>query len=137
MATYVGMNLGIEKMMEAGNAGTDTWTCALVTAAPTVATDTTLVAEVANGNGYTTGGNSCAVTSSASTAGVYKLVLADPATWTASGAGFSFSHVVLYNSTLAQCIGYWAYGSTVTMVAGDTFTADLSAANGVFTIATP
>jgi hypothetical protein len=67
---------------------------------------------------------------------VYKLVLADPPTWTATGGGFTFRYVILYNLTLTQCIGYWDYGSEVVMngTNGDTFTADLDQVNGVFTI---
>lgn len=138
MAAYVKYELGIEKMLEAGNAGTDTWQVILSNTAPNVATHTTAASatELTTGGGYTAGGNNAAVTTAVSTGGVYKLVLADPATWTATGGGFSFRYVILYNLTLTQCIGYWDYGSTVTMngLNGDTFTADLDAVNGVFTI---
>jgi hypothetical protein len=138
MASYVKYQLGIEKMMEAGNAGTDTWKLKLTNAAPTVATDTTIVSELASSGGYTVGGVSCTITSAVSTAGVYKLILAAPAspTWTASGGGFTFRYVVLVNETLGQCIGYWDYGSSVALSGtnADTFTPTLDAANGVFTV---
>ena len=136
MATYVKYELGIEKMMEAGNAGSDTWQVILSNTAPVVATDTTAASatELGTAGGYTAGGNNAAVSTATSTAGVYKLVLADPATWTASAGGFTFRYVILYNLTLTQCIGYWDYGSSLVMTAGQTFTADLSAANGVFTV---
>ena len=134
MATYVKFQLATEKMVEAGNMGSDTWAVCLTNTAPTVASDTTVVAEVANGNGYTTGGNSCAVSTAVSTAGVYKLVLADPAAWTATGAGFTFRYAILYNATQTQCWGYWDYASSQLVAAGETLTVDLSAANGVFTV---
>jgi hypothetical protein len=136
MAAYVKYELGIEKMLEAGNMGSDTWQVILSNTAPTVASDTTAVSatELGTAGGYTAGGNNAAVSTAVSTAGVYKLVLADPTTWTASAGGFTFRYVILYNLSLTQCIGYWDYGSSVVMVAGDTFTADLSAANGVFTV---
>ena len=137
MAAYVKYLLGIEKMMEAGNAGTDTWKLKLTNAAPTVATDTTIVSELATSGGYTVGGVACTITSAVSTAGVYKLILAAPAspTWTASGGGFTFRYVVLVNDTLAQCIGYWDAGSTVMNgTNGDTFTPTLDAVNGTFTV---
>ena len=138
MAAYVKYELGIEKMLEAGNAQTDTWQVILSNTAPNVATNTTALSatELATGGGYTAGGNNAAVTTALSTSGVYKLVLADPATWTASGGGFTFRYVILYNLSLTQCIGYWDYGSAVVMngTNGDTFTADLDQANGVFTI---
>jgi hypothetical protein len=138
MATFVKYELGIEKMLEAGNMGSDTWQVILSNTAPNVATNTTAASctELSTGGGYTAGGNNAAVTTATSTGGVYKLVLADPATWTATGGGFSFRYVILYNLTLTQAIGYWDYGSTVVMngTNGDTFTADLDGANGVFTV---
>ena len=140
MASYVKYLLGIEKMMEAGNAGTDTWQLILSNTAPTVATDTTAASatELGTSGGYTAGGVNCTVTSSVSTAGVFKLILAAPAspTWTASGGGFTFQYVILYNLTLTQCIGYWNYGSAVVMngTNADTFTPTLDAVNGVFTV---
>ena len=140
MATYVKYELGIEKMMEGGNAGTDTWQLILSNTAPNVATNTTAVSatELSTGGGYTAGGVNCTITSATSTAGVYKLILAAPAspTWTASGGGFTFRYVILYNLTQTQCIGYWDYGSSVVMngTNADTFTPTLDASGGVFTV---
>jgi len=140
MAAYVKYQLGIEKMMEAGNAGTDTWQLILSNTAPNVATHTTAVSatELSTGGGYTAGGVNCTITSAVSTAGVYKLILAAPAspTWTASAGGFTFQYVILYNLSLTQCIGYWDYGSAVVMngTNADTFTPTLDGVNGVFTI---
>ena len=138
MAAYVKYQLGIEKMMESGNAQTDTWQVILSNTAPNVATDTTAASatELGTAGGYTAGGNNAAVSTAAATAGVYKLVLNNPATWTASGGGFTFRYVILYNLTLTQCIGYWDYGSAVVMngANGDTFTAQLDGANGVFQV---
>jgi hypothetical protein len=141
MATYVKYELGIEKMMEGGNAGSDTWQLILSNTAPNVATNTTAASatELGTSGGYTAGGVNCTITSAASTSGTYKLVLAAPAspTWTASGGGFTFRYVILYNLTQTQVIGYWDYGSAVIMngTNADTFTPTLDAVNGVFTVA--
>ena len=136
--TYVKYELGIEKMMEAGNAGTDTWQLILSNTAPNVATHTTAASatELGTAGGYTAGGVNCTITSAVSTAGVYKLTLAAPVspTWTASGGGFTFRYVILYNLTLTQCIGYWDRGSATVMVAGDTYTPTLDAGNGTYTV---
>jgi len=140
MAAYVKYQLGIEKMMEAGNAGTDTWQLILSNTAPNVATHTTAVSatELSTGGGYTAGGVNCTITSAVSTAGVYKLILAAPAspTWTASAGGFTFQYVILYNLSLTQCIAYWDYGSAVVMngTNADTFTPTLDGSGGVFTV---
>jgi hypothetical protein len=132
MAAYNKFLPATEQMNEGMNAGTDAWRIVLATALTN--TDTTITAEVPNGNGYVTGGNSAATTSSATTAGVFKLTLADPAIWTATGAGFTFRYAILYNSTTATPVGYWDYGSSQVVAAGETVTVDLDASNGVYTV---
>jgi hypothetical protein len=94
--------------------------------------------EVANGNGYTTGGNTAASATVAYTAGTNLATFdaADPATWTASGAGFAFRYAVTYDSTTGLLIGYNDYGSTLTLNVGDTFTLTFDAA-GIFTTTVP
>ncbi len=140
MASYVKYQLGIEKLIEGGNPGSDTWQLILSNTAPTVATDTTAASatELSTSGGYTAGGVNCTVTSAVSTAGVYKLILAAPAspTWTASGGGFSARYVILYNLTQTQCVAYWDYGSTFVMngTNADTFTPTLDPSAGTFTI---
>jgi len=136
--TYVKYQIGTEVLQEAANAGTDSWRLILSNTAPNVATNTTAASatELSTGGGYTAGGVTCTVTSAAQTGGVYKLVLAAPAspTWTASGGGFTFQYVILYNLTNTQCIGYWDRGSPTVMAAGDTYTPTLDASNGVYTV---
>ena len=140
MAAYVKYQLGIEKMMEGGNAGTDTWQLILSNTAPNVATNTTAASatELGTSGGYTAGGVNCTVTSAVSTGGVYKVILSAPGspTWTATAGGFTFQYVILYNLTQTQCIGYWDYGSAVVMngTNGDTFTPTLDPSGGVFTV---
>ena len=136
MVAAVKYQLATEKMVEGGNMGGDTWQVLLSNTTPDVATDTdaTSASEIAGGTGYTTGGNNAAVSSATSTAGVYKLVLADPATWTGTGAGFTFRYAILYNLTQTQCWLYWDYGSSQLVGLGETLAVDLSAANGVFTV---
>lgn len=140
MAAYVKYQKGIEVIAEGANCGTDTWKLILSNTAPVVATDTTAASatELSTAGGYTAGGVTCSITSAVQTAGTYKLILAAPAapTWTASGAGFTFRYVILYNLTNTQCIGYWDYGSSVVMngTNGDTFTPTLDASGGTFTI---
>jgi hypothetical protein len=138
MATFVKYNSGAEALVEGINAGTDTWKIALTNTAPNVATNTVLadITDLSTSGGYTAGGNTCAITSSSQSGGVYKLVLADPTTWTATGAGFTFRYCVLYSATASNAlVGYWDYGSNVTMNATDTFTVDLDGAAGTFTVA--
>lgn len=124
--------------MESINAGSDAWKVALTNRAPVVATDATLTdaSEIAAGNGYTAGGNAATTTSSTQTGGTYKLILASPTAWTATGGSLGpFRYAVLYDSTTNNLIGYWDYGSSVTLATGESFTVSLDGTNGVFTVA--
>jgi len=122
----------------------DTIKAALFTTSYTPAQDTdelysSLTNEVANGNGYTTGGNTCAsptiTVTGASNAVAFKA--SSPSTWTASGAGFTFRYVVIYDSTTSLLIGYDdVYPSSQALAAGDTFTYTLDS-NGVFSTTVP
>lgn len=138
MATFTKFNSFVEAVTEkVHNLGSDTLKVMLTNSAPsasnTVKADIT---EISAGNGYTAGGTQATQTSSAQSAGVYKLVCAD-VVFTASGGSIGpFRYAVLYNDTAAsdELIGYWDYGSAITLTTGGTFTVDFSATNGVLTL---
>jgi hypothetical protein len=95
------------------------------------------ITEIAVGNGYAAGGAQATQASSAQSAGTYKLVLND-VTFTAAGGSLpTFRYAVLYNDTAAnkELVGWWDYGSTVSITNGNSFTVDFDATNGVLTIA--
>ena len=139
MATYNKFNSFVEAMAEkAHNLGADTLKVALTNTAPS-ASNTVLadITQIANGNGYTTGGSTTTQSSSAQTSGTYKLVLGD-VVFTASGGPMgTFQWSVLYNDTATsdELIGYWDYGSAVSLADGETFTWDADPTNGVLTVA--
>lgn len=133
MAVYNKVAGSREAIVEGMNLGTDQWAIALTNTAPSLAF-TAGTSDLATGGGYTAGGNNVATSGSAEAAGTYKLTLADPAVWTASGANIGpFRYAMLVNKTTNQCIGYWDYGSSITLngTNGDTFTVDLDQTNGV------
>lgn len=140
MATYNKFHSFVEALAEKQhNLGTDTLKVYLSNTAPNAATMTVKadLAEISAGNGYTAGGNTATQSSSAQTAGVYKLVLADPTMWTASGGSIGpFRYAVLYNDTASgdPLIAWWDYGTSITLGAGDTFAVDFDPSTGVLTI---
>ncbi len=73
-------------------------------------------------------------TSSAQTAGTYKLIVTD-LVLTASGAVATFRRVGVYNDTPTSpadpLVGHWDYGADVTLANGETFTIDLDGTNGL------
>lgn len=140
MAAFNKFNSFVEAVAEkVHNLGADSLKVMLSNTAP-VATNTVKIdiTEIAAGNGYTAGGNVATVSSSLQTAGTYKLILSDPATWTATGGSIGpLRYAVLYNDTATnkELIGWWDYGSSVTLATGETFTVDLDQVNGVLTLA--
>ncbi len=140
MAAFAKFNAFVETLAEGGfNLGSDTLKVYLTNATPSAADDAVKadLAEITNENGYTAP-LTCTVSASAQTSGTYKLTLADPSVITASGGTIGpFRYVVLYDDTHASdaLIGYWDYGSSITLQIGETFTIDLSADNGVLTLA--
>lgn len=78
-------------------------------------------------------------TSSSQTGGTYKLVLADITLTSTGGTTGPFRYVYIYNDTVTTpadpLIGYYDYGSSLTLNDGDSLTVDFSAANGVLQIA--
>lgn len=138
MAAFSKFNSFVEAVAEKKhNLGADTLKVVLTNSAP-VATNTQLsdITQIANGNGYTTGGTAATISSSAQSSGTYKLVLAD-VVFTATGAVGPFRYAVLYNDTATndELIGWWDYGSAVTLANTDTFTVDFDATTGVLTLA--
>lgn len=118
------------------NLGSDSLKVYLTNAAP-VATNTVYntPADLSTGGGYTAGGTAPSITSCIQTSGTLKLVLGDVVFTATTGFG-PFQYAVLYNDTAAskQLIGWWNYGTPVTLGALETFTWDADPTNGVLTI---
>jgi hypothetical protein len=140
MASFNKFNSFVEALAEKKHdLGADTLKVLLTNTAP-VATNGVKadLTEISAGNGYTAGGATASITSSSQTSGTYKLVLGDPATWTASGGTIGpLRYAVLYNDTATndELIGWWDYGSSITLAAGESFAVDFDATTGVLTLA--
>jgi hypothetical protein len=97
------------------------------------------ITQVANGNGYTTDGATVGTITGAQTSGTMKVTGGTDPVFTATGSLGPFRYAVLFNSTptspLKPLIGWWDYGSSVTLATGETFTVDIDQTNGLFTVA--
>ena len=134
MATFTKIFSFSEALAEkVHNLGSDTLTIALTNTAHTTSwTQLSDLTEVAYTN---LSARVITTTTSAQTAGTYKLVLAD-LVLTASGAVGPFQYVYIYNdsATNDELIGYYDYASAVTMADGDTFTIDFDPSAGALTL---
>ena len=116
----------------------DTFKAVLTNVAPTAAGSTVLtdITQIANGNGYTTGGVTLASVTWAETGsgtGIWQWTSAD-FSWTASaGSIATFRYVVIYDDTSAsdKLVGFLDYGSALDITVGNSFTVDVGA-SGIF-----
>ena len=122
------------------NFGTDVYKVALSNVAP-VATNTIFsnITEISAGSGYTAGGTATTVTVSETTGTT--TVSGTQVVFTASGGSIGpFRYVVLYNDTTSSpnkpLVGWWDYGSAVTLADTETFTVKFSNASpgAIFTL---
>lgn len=113
------------------NLASDTLKVALTNTAPSASAHTQFsdITEIAAGNGYTAGGVTATVDSSALSGGVYSLTLSG-VSWTASGGDIAANrYAVLYNDTATnkELIAFADFG--VSAVIADTIT---ETANGTW-----
>lgn len=130
MATFTKFNAFVENVAEGvHNLGSNQLVIALTNTAPSAAnsvlTDITQIT-------YTNLSSRNVTTSSSSqTSGTYSLVCTDLVLTASGGSVGPFRYAVLYNDTPTSpadpLIGYWDYGSSVTLASGETFTVDFGA----------
>ena len=121
------------------NLATDQIKVALTNTAPTAATDSVyadIVSPIAGTNLDGATPFNVTTTSFLQTSGTAKLILED-LTLTATGEVGPFQYIVLYSDTATndELIGFYDYGSAVTLQENDTYRIDFDAANGCLTIA--
>jgi len=135
MATFNKFNAFVEALAEkVHDLGSDQLAVALTAVAPS-ATNSVL-ADLTQISYANLSSRNIVTTSSAQTSGTYKLTLQD-LTLTATGTVAAFRYVAIFNDTTASknLIGWYDYGSNVTLNSGETFTIDFDSSNGALTIA--
>lgn len=134
MATFSKIQDFVEQLgLGIHDLNTDTLKCYLTNDTPSSSLDAVKadLAEISAGNGYTSGGHDTQNTWSES-GGTGTLACTDIVITASGGSVGPFQYVVLYNDTPSSpadpLIGYWDYGSALTLQNGESFTIDFGAA---------
>jgi len=134
MATLNKFNSFVEALAEKKhNLGSDQLVVALTNTLPTAAN--TVLVDITEIDYTNLSSRNITTTSSAQTAGTYKLVLED-LVLTASGAVGPFQYIVIYNDTATndELIGWADYGSSISLSSEETFTIDFDGSLGALTL---
>ena len=137
MATFTKFYSFVEAVHEkVHNLGSDTLKVLLTNTAPSLSNTqkSDISGELSTANGYTAGGATITVTSSAQSSGLYTLIASD-VSWSASGGSIGpFRWAVVYNDTATndELIGYIDYGYSITVASGQTFTIDFDQTSGLY-----
>ena len=129
MATFNKFNAWAENFVEVANVGTDTFVIALSNTLPTAANS--VLADITEISYTNLSSRTLTTASSTQSSGTYSLTLND-LTLTASGAVAAFRYVIIYDDTPTSpadpLVGWYDYGSSITMANGETFTIDFTGA---------
>lgn len=119
-----------EKMPEkVFNLGSDSLVIALTNTAPTASSNSVLT-DITQISYTNCSSRAVTITSSSQSGGTYTLDLADLTLTASGGSVAAFRYLVLYDDTAASddLIGYWDYGSSLTLAAGESLAISLGSA---------
>ena len=130
MATFTKVNAFVENVAEGvHNLGSNQLVIALTNTAPSAANS--VLADITQITYTNLSSRNVTTSSSSQTSGTYSLVCTDLVLTASGGSVGPFRYAVLYNDTPTSpadpLIGYWDYGSSVTLASGETFTVDFGA----------
>jgi len=116
------------------NLGSDQLTIALTNTAPVAGNS--LLANITEITYTNLSTRNLTTTSSAQSSGLYKLVVSDTTLTSTGGSTGPFRYVVVYNSTAAggPLVGFFDYGSSITLLSGESLTVDFDQVNGLLSI---
>jgi len=116
------------------NLGSDQLTIALTNTAPVAGNS--LLANITEITYTNLSTRNLTTTASSQTGGLYKLVVSDITLTSTGGSTGPFRYVVVYNSTAAggPLVGFFDYGSSITLLSGESLTVDFDQVNGLLTI---
>ena len=94
------------------------------------------ITEITAENGYTDNGHTLDTVTLSEATGTAKVVIADEVITASGGTIGPFRYVIIYNDTATSpadaLVCWYDYGSSITLAAGETFTIDFDATNGLW-----
>lgn len=118
------------------NLGTGQLVVALTNTAPNATDD--VLANITQISYTNLSSRNITTSSSAQTSGTYRLILNDLVLTASGGSVGPFRYVVIYNDTPTSpadpLIGYYDYGSSITLADGETLTIDFDGTNGLLSL---
>lgn len=138
MASFNKFNAFVEHLAEkVHNLGSDALMVALTNTAPVAGNS--ILSDITQISYTNLSSRALTVSASAQTSGTYKLTLDDLVLTASGGSVGPFRYVVIYNDTPTSpadpLIGYYDYGSALTLANGESLTLDFDGTNGVLQIA--
>lgn len=117
------------------NMGSDTLTVALCAAANAPVNTNTQLSNLTQISYTNLSARAITTSSSSQTSGTYKLVLTDLVLTASGGSVAAFRYVVIYNDTATndELVGWYDYGSDLTLANGETLTIDFDGSGGAIT----
>lgn len=138
MATFNKFNSFVEAVAEkVHNLGSDQLVVALTAAANAPVATNTQLSNLTQISYTNLSSRNITTSTSSQSSGTYKLVLSDLTLSASGGSVATFRYVVIYNDTATndELIGWYDYGSDVTLANGESLLIDFDGSNGVLTIA--
>lgn len=140
MAAFNKINSFVEDLAEkVHNLGADALTLALTAAANAPVATNTVLANLTQIAYTNLSARVLTISTSAQTSGTYKLVIADIVLSASGGSVAAFRYVVVYNDTPTSpadpLVGWYDYGSDLTLLTGESLTVDFDGSNGIIQIA--
>lgn len=138
MASFNKFNSFVEAIAEKiHNLGSDQLTVALTAAANAPVATNSQLSNLTQISYTNLSSRDITTSSSSQSSGTYKLVLADLTLTASGGSVAAFRYIVIYNNTATndELVGWYDYGSDLTLLNGESLLIDFDGTNGVIQIA--
>lgn len=134
MATFNKFNSWVEYLTEGANVGSDTFVVFLTNTAPSASNS--LLADITQISYTNLSSRTLTTASAAQSGGIQKVVFNDLVLTSTGGTTGPFRYIGYCDTTLAgsPLVGWYDYGTSITLADGENITIDFDATNGAFTV---